>query len=322
MTFTPTTPDDYDHAADVLAWGSRACYFHAAVLRDWQEEPTAPALDLGWYGGNGSQVHAQGGRPLTDHETLIGRSVDLIADFVPAEDITLTSWSPLWHWTQLSPAREALVVGVPLQYETPLDDYRTLAGRLAEGTIVRLGWEMNGKWYRGKSRRWSTSGRDGRYANKFREIVVAMREANPTLRFCWNPTLGQQWPQGEQFDPEAAWPGDEYVDIVGIDVYDNRWAPHQDDEHARWSHLRDQEHGLNFWVGFAAQHGKPLCLPEYATELDSAVFVENMVAYAIEHSFEFAVYWDFNAGDVNSSLASNPAARATYVAAVGALSDG
>ena len=40
-----------------------------------------------------------------------------------------------------------------------------------------------------------------------------------TLQFDFNPASGWMG-----FDPEAAWPGDEYVDYVGPDIYDDAYA--------------------------------------------------------------------------------------------------
>lgn len=275
--------------------------------------PPASGLGIGVYVGNGLEVQNQGGAPLTAHEALIGRQVEWIVDFIPSEDITLGSWSPLWYWTQLSPSRQARMVGVPMNPGEPIGNYAILAPKLASGTVVRLGWEMNGTWYD-----WSTAGDDGWFASSWQRIHRTMKSANPNLVWCWNPTNGENWPKGKRFDPDGAWPGDDYVDLIGVDVYHNRWAP-AGTAQEQWDHLVDQDHGLRFWRDFAKAHDRPLCYPEWGTELDSDLFVRKMFQFFGTYPTHSACYWDYNAGDMSASLDSNPKAKVAYVAAVKAL---
>lgn len=83
-------------------------------------------------------------------------------------------------------------------------------------TIVRPGWEFDGSWYP-----WAADRRTAAYLGCFRHIVDAMR-AVPAQHFAflWNPALGTN-----QFPATEAYPGDEYVDYVGVDVYDTSWTP-------------------------------------------------------------------------------------------------
>src|SRR5204863_524420 len=82
------------------------------------------------------------------------------------------------------------------------------------------------------------------------------------LHFCWNPTLGDQ-----SMPAETAWPGDEFVDSVGLDVYDVSWLADTypwpagagaDEGEARrtraWDGILKASRGLEFWKGFAAEH--------------------------------------------------------------------
>lgn len=80
---------------------------------------------------------------------------------------------------------------------------------------MRPGWEFNGGWYA-----WAAKGNAKEFAEYWRQIVTTMRAVPGAkgLTFCWNPTLGDQ-----DFPADEAWPGDKYVDYVGVDVYDECW---------------------------------------------------------------------------------------------------
>ena len=93
--------------------------------------------------------------------------------------------------------------------------------------------------------------------------------------FVWNPSLGTTvtFPHAEM-----AWPGDEYVDQIGLDVYDawyRGWRPGVDPQPDRaqqdqvWNdQTLNGERGLVFWRDFAAAHGgKALAFPEWGLQL-------------------------------------------------------
>ena len=61
-------------------------------------------------------------------------------------------------------------------------------------------------------------------------------------------------------DARKAYPGDAYVDIVGIDSYD-MW-PGVTSE-ADWAAQYSGPYGLKFWADFAAAHGKQLSIGEW-----------------------------------------------------------
>src|SRR5204863_9433904 len=85
-----------------------------------------------------------------------------------------------------------------------------------EDTVLRPGWEFNGDWYA-----WRAKGKADAFAAYWRRIVRAMRAVPGTerLHFCWNPTVGDV-----AMPAETAWPGDEFVDSIVLDVYDVSWV--------------------------------------------------------------------------------------------------
>ncbi len=209
------------------------------------------------------------------------------------------------------------------------DYYKTLATNLvAYGlghSLIRLGHEFNGGWYT-----WRASGNADSYAAYWRQIVTTMRAVPGAsgLKFVWNPALGYQ-----QFPAETAYPGDAYVDCVGLDVYDECWAndtyplPANDSaadiaaRHARaWQdNLLNGDHGLAYWQKFAAQHGKPFAIPEWGVSVrgdghgggDDPAFIAHMYQYMKANPIDFNVYFDVNAGDGHHQISPGSGADGT-----------
>ena len=128
-------------------------------------------------------------------------------------------------------------------------------------TVVRPGWEMNGNWYR-----WSALASPGAYAGCFRAVVASMRSvAGSAFTFDW--TVGVNLNSAQAV---AAWPGDGYVDYVGVDVYDQAWTnylpgsnPTTAQQAATIRYLMAGPGGLQYWAGFAAAHNAALAIPEW-----------------------------------------------------------
>ena len=195
--------------------------------------------------------------------------------------------------------------------------FRQLAENLVKyglgDAILRLGWEFNGGWYT-----WRAKDKTEAFAGYWRQIVKTMRAVPGAekLQFCWNPTLGDQ-----QFPADQAWPGDDFVDYVGVDVYDETWNANTypwpagtsdaDIESRRkkaWDEwLLGSSRGLAFWSKFAHDHGKPLCFPEWGVNrrsdqhggLDNVLFIERMHAFISDPANHVAwhSYFDVNAPD-------------------------
>ncbi len=125
------------------------------------------------------------------------------------------------------------------------------AAGLDDETIVRLGWEFNGNWYK-----WSAHN-PADFAECWRQVVTSAESVAPALRWDWNVNRG---PGQSVSDPRLAYPGDAYVDIVGVDSYDG-W-PGATSE-ATWQEHYAGAYGLKFWLDFAKAHGKRLSVPEW-----------------------------------------------------------
>ncbi|GAA2548107.1 hypothetical protein GCM10010435_16850 [Winogradskya consettensis] len=197
---------------------------------------------------------------------------------------------------------------------------RNLMGRGMSRTILRPGWEFDGSWYP-----WAAHGRKQSYVNCFRRIVTAMRSIpGQKFQFLWNPAGGVN-----QFAAEEAYPGDGYVNFVGVDVYDVSWASNtypvpagasEADRQARsatvWSNKLNGRSGLRFWADFAAAHGKRLVIPEWGLSKrldgrgggDNPEFVANMIQFIQDprNGVAFALYFDADSAHGDLHRLSSP----------------
>ncbi len=208
-----------------------------------------------------------------------------------------------------SPTRYHLAIGVPIlpgvgtlaQGATgAYDQYFTILGENLVSdneadAILRLGWEFNGNWFR-----WSvaTSADAANFVAYWRQIVTTMRAVpGEKFKFLWNPNA----PSPTTYTPDQAYPGDAYVDYVGTDVYDNFWGTPFTPA-AAWVHQLSQQWGLNWLAAFAAEHNKPIAIPEWSDEYrtdghglgDDPSFIDNMAYWFVTNHVAFANVFSYD----------------------------
>ena len=120
-------------------------------------------------------------------------------------------------------------------------------------SIIRLGWEFNGKWYP-----WAATNPTA-WAKCWRQAVTSARSTAPHLRWDWN---GNRGVSSALADPTLAYPGDRYVSMIGVDSYD-QWPPVA--RAGGWHQQLNGKQGLNYWLAFARAHGKKLSVPEWGS---------------------------------------------------------
>ncbi|MEX5632957.1 glycoside hydrolase family 26 protein [Parafrankia sp. FMc2] len=194
---------------------------------------------------------------------------------------------------------------------------RWLVSKGRPATIVRLAWEFNGNWFE-----WSVRGNPGAYASCFRQVVSAVRSTNPQARFDWALNA-------HSTSPWEAYPGDEYVDIIGVDTYD-QWPASTSP--AEFDKQCGKPVGLCSAIRFARDHGKQFSVPEWGlvgrsdTEAgragqaggDNPVYIQKMYETFRANADVLAYETYFNdsrAGNVHSSLVSpneNPNSAGVY----------
>ena len=182
--------------------------------------------------------------------------------------------------------------------------FRLLARRLVAGgqgsAVLRIGPEFNGTWFR-----WTIKGKRGSSDFKayWRQIVRAVRAVQgANFRFDWSPNGGSSYvAEGKRrLRASTAYPGDAYVDYIGLDVFDQSWAPHGADPFKRWRELMTQTDGLLWHARFAAAHGKPMTFPEWGLVKrsdgrgggDNPSFVTNMHYWFQTHPVAYHLYFE------------------------------
>ena len=167
--------------------------------------------------------------------------------------------------------------------------------------VLRVGWEFNGRFYP-----WAAGGREDEFVAYWRRIVDVLRSVDgQQFRFDWTALAGNA-----NADVEAAYPGDDYVDIIGLDAYDTSTVTDPED---RWKDLVERPYGLQWHVDFAARHGKPVAFPEWGVTVrkgddlgggDSALYTQRMLDWVEAHDPIYAIYFDFDAVDAAHKLSS------------------
>jgi hypothetical protein len=101
------------------------------------------------------------------------------------------------------------------QIATNIQTWKTLAAKLPNGTIVRLGWEFDIGTGTGGFGNVMTP---ANYVSGWQMIVTAMRSVNNALKYDWCCNAGTTTTVAGLL---AWYPGDAYVDYCGFDHYDN-----------------------------------------------------------------------------------------------------
>lgn len=257
-----------------------------------------------------------------------GRAVDVLAVF-PTRDSWETILQDWWMSPTAVPAdfTGTLAVGVPLfpsdgSFEAAAAGAdsarweelgRLIAARYPDA-YVRPGWEFNiPNWP------WATTPDTvPAYRQAFRHAALGLRRGGPELRIVFNPNEGRG---GSLPDASLAYPGDDVVDVVGIDAYD--WYPAY--RGSGWDEHRSKDQGWDYWADFARAHGKRFALPEWgvmtgsdASGGDNPDYIEHVMTWMAEHAdlMAFDAYFEETQDYCRCALSQNPRAAAAYAAAL------
>ncbi|MGH2839803.1 MAG: glycoside hydrolase family 26 protein [Solirubrobacteraceae bacterium] len=286
-------------------------------------------------------VYTGAGKPdrTAAFEARLGRSVARVHDYLDK-----TSWSTMldvgWMADQWASGgyTDRMVITIPMFPNTLTGEdllargasgefnaqFRTLAQRLvAHGlgsSVIRIGHEFNGKWYS-----WSIDVPNGaaNYAAYWRQIVTTMRSvAGTNFTFDWSANADSSWSNGVQLQAADAWPGEAYVDYVGLTVYDQSWVPNYQDPVARWAGYVTQKNGLEWQAAFAASKGKPITFPEWGLSLrpdghgggDAPYYIEQMYSWIQSHNVAYHLYFEHGVdGDHRIFGGAFPNAANTFI---------
>jgi hypothetical protein len=296
-------------------------------------------------------------------------SVTYAEDFIDATNFTKIS-DP-WQLSNWKGTPYTMIWGVPMvpcggpatQCQTNVTDYdlvasggadsyyKTLAQHLVAGgfgsSYIRIGWEFNASWMG-----WSICNQQGTGATSwakdfvpaYKNIVTSMRSVSgANFKFIWNPDDGSA-SSCPGVHLEDYYPGDQYVDVVGLDVYDGVGQTVSSNA-TRWNDLLNgvngggwaaekpepisgqtfKGYGLDWIAAFGKEHSKQISIPEWGlfktTDQggggDDAYFVTQMAAWLKTNDTGPAIYWNYGGGNMpldipNYTSGATPNASAAF----------
>ena len=288
---------------------------------------------------------------LAAAEQETGVSYDCLETFSD-QDPSWSSWDDPWitapdaglsSWLQADPGQRTIIVtedliptsevdaADPLTWEEPCEQgqFDTYATTLAKNlvaagmgsAVVRLGQEMNGPWepdFMG-----TTAVERSAWAGCFAAEVAAMRVvAGAHFLFDWDVAACD-----EDVPPAEYYPGNTYVDIIGVDFYDQTCtsSPLPAPSPSAATLVVDEPLGLETIGSFAEQNGKPLSIPEWGTKSaaengngDDPYYVTAVAQYIEQDGdFAFQSWFDTGTKGVLQLTSANPETLYAYQQAFG-----
>lgn len=203
---------------------------------------------------------------------------------------------------------------------------QTLVAARESNAYLRLGWEFDGNWYAWEA---LAPAAEADYAAYFRQIVTAVRSVpGEDFQFVWNPDADAFTTSG--YSVTAAYPGNAYVNEIGLDIYDQSWATPQTPSNA-WASTSLP--ALTAAQQFAAAQGEPIFICEWGVTIrtdghglgDDPLYVDNMIAWMENPANDVVAesYFDYNTipsgGDTNAQITggSFPNSLAAFIADLG-----
>ncbi len=127
------------------------------------------------------------------------------------------------------------------------------------------GWEGNGNWYSWGTFGYDTTANQQGYVACYQHLVTLARAVSSQFKFWWNPdflggnSFANYYPGGPYY------PGDGYVDVIGLDIYNTYGAGSSFPGDAEMLSLINTGPTINWsqCVAYAVAHGKALCVPEW-----------------------------------------------------------
>jgi len=260
-------------------------------------EPTPAPLPLG-------PINAVyiGNKPedLYQYEAWLGRNADAVqlhigkADWTDAQTGWLSGvwkdidrvklWSiPLIPWSSvLSVAARG---GYNQHYVKQAQDL--LANSPGDDAInVRAAWEMN------LEQPWHAKGQEELFAEALRQMITSYHGVSKRFVFEFCPDS-----QGDMATEmvEKCYPGDEFIGVIGTDIYHNDWNPQDPDE--AFNDIKWRPCGLEWLKRFASAHNKPMAISEWGVKNpDSSDLIGLMFEWMRAHDCFYHTYWNDDGG--------------------------
>lgn len=275
----------------------------------------ANAADLGAYLGGG----CTGANRLGAFTAWLGHKPQRGLDFLDNRSWDAMEAAATWSAKCWKPTGLQMTFSIPMltsDKTTSLEAgaqgaydhrFRNIAATLVQNghanAAIRIGWEFNHGWFP-----WAAKSNPTAWVGYWRRIVTAMRAvpgSNFTFDWCVGAGPGQ-------IDPATVYPGDSYVDTIGMDEYNTTWATVPETTTQRWNYRLKKSVGLLWHRDFASLHGKKMTYPEWGTGTrpdghglgDDPEFVQLMADWIRSNNVAWHNYWDYIAPDFNAKLSA------------------
>lgn len=176
------------------------------------------------------------------------------------------------------------------QYDGILTDYARIIKAFGHPVLFRPFNEMNGDWclYSG----YHTAKDTEIYKALYRYVYQLFeREQVDNVIWIWNPNEGS-FPNFDWNHTLLYYPGDEYVDVVGMTAYNT--GTYYEAVGEKWSTFSELYDGLYAW--YCGWFSQPLMITEFACAVrggDKAAWVEDMFEQLEKYDrIKVAVWWD------------------------------
>ncbi|EFC84823.1 glycoside hydrolase family 26 protein [Parafrankia sp. EUN1f] len=282
-----------------------------------------------------SGANANPPNDLASWEAWVGRPTDVAVVFTARtnwQTITQADWPmsdfrPETYPGQLSIAQPLLAKGsseaacAAGAYDSHWRDFgATLVRNGRPDAIVRLGWEFNGDWFDP----WLPKD-TGTWKVCFTRAAAAIRSTAPQVQIEWDMTAHRDTMENGDNVWEA-YPGDDVVDIIGIDAYDSSPASLNQ---KIFNQQCNRASGVCTVAKFAREHGKKLAVPEWGLDrrasagggADNPFYIEKMYEFFVANQdiLAYEAYYSASPSEeenVASSLhnpATNPNSAKRYL---------
>ena len=311
-------------------------------------------MPLGVYAGspNGNDPAAESAfdNTVNDISSTIGQTpqfIDTFADFSGSWSnmVTSASWNA-WSQSQ-SPTAKNLTPVVAVGLGTKSDNGPGTLQQIAAGahddtyrgivqaykdagytTIdMRIGWEMNGNfmpWSMG-----NTTDSVNQWKAAFAHVADVVHSVSGIkVNTVWNPNLANN----DQIDVSTAYPGDDKVDIIGLDTYSttHKYDSSVSDSQYYNNPSASQYHpdgtspsqwGLAQTIALASAHGKPVGIGETGVAVGDSTALPGTIAADFSAPgappLAFVNVWDVQTGEGDWQFTGghDPAAGQAWAAA-------
>jgi len=236
---------------------------------------------------------------LQNAETFLGGDVDIVGAHTGRA--SWTDWTGSIDWMIL----QVKSIDAPIRWSIPLfanggtlaqgaahayDSYYVAAAKkllAASGTqseiMVRMGEEFNANWMP-----WAAAGKEADFIKTYQNFVDAFRSVSNKFKFEWNVNIGGT------MDPAKAYPGDAYVDYIGMDFYwDSTQSWSIKDPTQAFNYFKNTAYGLQWFENFAAAHGKPSAYSEWGVNsTNGAAYIDLVKKWFDTHNVAYELYFD------------------------------